>query len=291
MGSKILIVDGNNLAYRAYYKFSGLTGPGGKPTSCIYGFPFILKSIISKFKPDYVYVVFDGHKDKRRCKIHPSYKERKQKLGFDFEDFKRQKEEVMALVTRLNCQVIFHSEMEADDLIYLLCRRLRGEKMILSSDKDFNQLVNAETSIYNPSKEIRITTKTIERHFGYTPEQAVDYLCLTGDSSDNIPGYPGIGEKRGMDFLKEHSSIRKFLKSNAQHKLIKNALLAEIYTRNRYLIDLRYFYRKFLLGLQIPKLGKPLFDAIYVAKISRQYAINTFSKTDFLITFKNLKQQ
>jgi DNA polymerase-1 len=282
-------VDGNNLLYRAYYKFRGLTSPGGKPTSCIYGFPFILKSVISKFNPDFVYVVFDGGRDRHRIKIHPEYKKREQKLGFDYEDFKKQKEEVMALCTRLNCQVIFKQDMEADDLIYLLTRRLEGKKLILSSDKDFNQLLSNGVEIYNPSKEVKVTLKSIERHFGYTAEQTVDYLILTGDKSDNIPGYPGIGEKRAMGFLKEYSSIRKYLKEEKHHKLINNALLAEIYARNKYLIDLRYFYRKYLLGLQIPLFGKPLFDAVYVAKISRQYSINTFSKTDFLKIFKDLK--
>ena len=137
----ILLIDGNNLLYRCYYKFSGMVSKKGKPSSMVFGYPYTLRSLLNRFEPKEVYNVFDGGRDRKRMEILPTYKEREQKLGFDIDDFREQKQVVMDLLTNMNLSVIWERYKEADDLIYILVRKLskNNKVIIVSSDKDFNQ--------------------------------------------------------------------------------------------------------------------------------------------------------
>ena len=288
---KILLIDGNNLLFRCYYKFSGMVSKSGIPSSMVFGYPYTLRSVVNRFNPKMVINVFDGGKNPKRLEIHPEYKQRDPKLGFDIDDFKAQKEEVMKFLLRLNNHVVWERHTEADDWIYTLARKFKKkyEVIVISSDKDFNQLVDKGVTCFNPHKGISITPKNMERHFGYSPEECVDWLILDGDSSDNIPGYKGMGPKTIRLFLNEHASIKKYLKGGFSFKRINNELLDNIYRRNRILIDLAYFYRKFTKKSPIPYYGIPKFDKDYIWQFSNNYDINTFLKSDFQKPFKNLK--
>ena len=289
--NSILLIDGNNLLFRCYYKFAGMVSKSGTPSSMVFGYPYTLRSAINKFNPYMVINVFDGGKDNNRLGIHQDYKKREPKLGFDIEDFKVQKEMVMKLLLSLNNHVVWERYKEADDFIYSLVRKYKKKYdiIIVSSDKDFNQLVEKGVTCFNPHKGISITHKNMKRHFGYDPYECVDWLILDGDSSDNIPGYKGLGPKTIRAFLDEHSSIKKYLKGGFSFKRINNELLATVYKRNRYLIDLAYFYRKFNRKTSIPFYGIPKFDRDKIWRISTNYDINTFLKTDFQKPFKKLK--
>ena len=291
MKKTIVLVDGNNLLYRCYFKFGGMVNKQGLPSSMVFGYPYVLKSLINKFNPKKVINVFDGGKSPERVKLLPDYKKREPKLGFDIDDFRVQKQVIMGLLPALNTSVIWQRHHEADDLIYMLARKYQRKYkiIIISSDKDFNQLVNENVICHNPHKGIEITPKNMGHRFGYEPHECVDWLILEGDKSDNIPGYKGMGEKRIRDFLNMHSSIAIYLKSNMQYKKLDNALLADIYKRNRCLIDLAYYFRKFNRGMKIPFVGKPRFAKHYIWEIADQYDINTFKKKDFLEPFKNLE--
>lgn len=293
MRNKILIIDGNNLLFRCYFKFGGMVNKSGLPSSMVFGYPYVLKSLINKFKPYKVINVFDGGKSKERLRILPDYKKRDPKLGFDIEDFKSQKEEVMKLLSALNTDIVWERGYEADDLIYLLVRKLKKENdiIIVSSDKDFNQLVSDNVICHNPHKGIEITPKNMKHRFGYEPHECVDWLILDGDKSDNIPGYSGMGEKRIREFLDIHSSITIYLKNDMQYKKLNNALLADIFKRNKYLVDLAYYYRKFNRGMKIPFIHfRSGFNKHYVWEVCDKYDINMFKRKDFLTPFKNLKQ-
>ena len=289
----ILIVDGNNLLYRCYYKFQGMVSKSGTPSSMVFGYPNVLKSMLNRFNPQKVFNVFDGGRDKNRLAILPTYKEREPKLGFDIDSFRDQKNVVMELCYNLSMHVVQERYKEADDLIYMLVRKLKKKYnlIIISSDKDFNQLVEPGVSCFNPHKGLEITNKNMLHRFGYLPGECVDYLILDGDSSDKIPGYKGMGEKTIRKFLDEHSSIKLYLSSKLQFKKINNALLEEIYKRNRYLIDLAYFFRKFhrKFNIPLPYGDSPGFNNPFIYKVADKYDINTFLKPDFQKPFKNLK--
>jgi DNA polymerase I len=288
-----LIIDGNNLLFRCYYKFTGMVSKSGIPSSMVFGYPYTLRSLLNRFTPHVVYNVFDGGKDLLRKEILPDYKLRDQKLGFDIEDFKLQKDVIMELCYNMGMHVIQQRHKEADDFIYMLVRKLdkTHKVIIVSSDKDFNQLVTSNITCFNPHQGIEITHKNMRHRFGYEPQECVDYLILDGDSSDNIPGYKGMGEKTIRLFLDSHSSIKNYLTNKFQFRKLDNALVESIYKRNRFLIDLAYFYRKNHRKLKLPYLyGKePKFNKMFLHTVCDKYDINTFLKSDFQKPFKALK--
>jgi DNA polymerase I len=293
MPNKTLIVlDGNHLAYRAYYKFPNLKTFDGVNTSIVYGIPYITESLIRRLSPDRAIIAIDGGRSEYRKSLLPSYKEREQKLGFNRQDFYRQRKDALDIMKTLGIQVVGKKGFEADDLIAMLCRRYTDagwKVIILSADKDFNQLIGIDVSVFNTGKGIMFTKENLYDQVGYEPCQCVDYLCLRGDKSDGIPGYPGMGEKKSKGFIKKFTSIRFFLHSPEIFGNVDKSKLKDIYTRNRHLIDLNYFYRKFLFKVPIPTENQiPEFSEIKLKKLCNIFETNSFLKPQFINTYKHL---
>ena len=296
-----IIFDANNLMHRAYHRFNQFTDAMGNPTSVIYGVPFVVESQIRKFQPDLVIAVFDGCRSKHRLKICPEYKgKRNDKIDFDREDFARQKEVSMQMLFDLGVSVVYNEDQEADDMIYMVVKLLQkqnvGTIIIISSDKDFNQLATTkDVVIFNPHNQEKITVNTCKHFKGYEPHQTVDYLTLIGDDSDNIKGYLGIGEKRATQFLEKYGSIAKFLRSNETSSLVHKPTLEKLYKKNHLLIGLRAFHLKYMRNVQVkwlnnepfPKPNKSAFE-----NYCGTYTLKSFLKEkSFYETFKNLSQR
>lgn len=291
---QVLVIDGNHLCHRAYHKFANLRTIDGDKTSIIYGGLFILHSLIEKFGPDKVITVFDSDRSKFRLDILPDYKKREPKLGFDPVDFHGQKDIMICMLKYLDVPVVMKTGFEADDLITQVATKYsqKGwEVVIVTGDKDFNQLVKPGIIIWNVNKNFQITHYNMLSKIGYRPDQCVDYLTLLGDSSDNIPGYPGMGEKRTSDFLKQFDSIENFLitKDAKFGKLDRNQL-KELKYRNKRLIDLKLFYRKFLKDKPIPyRFGENNgMDLSSFEKFTKKFELSSFNKPNFINTFKEL---
>lgn len=294
MSRKVLIIDGNNLAHRAYHKYSNMRATDGTPSSVTFGFPYILRSLLGIHKPAEVLVVFDGGRDKNRKKVWPEYKDRERRPDFDYKDFQKQKKDTKKILKYLG---IAYSEIkgtEADDIIWLYTRRyarMGNMVVIVSTDKDFNQLISPKVSLWNPFKNLRITHKNIEQQYGYTPQQCVDYLILDGDNSDNIPGYPKVGKKRAMGFIENYGSIKAYLIGNQpEDKLIKRKELEEVFLRNRQLIDIRLHCRRYFKGFDysITNPSKGKLDHRKLSLICSDYSISTFIRDDFTKHFEKL---
>jgi len=290
--NKLVLVDGDNLLYRAYFKFGNLTDENGRASGIIFGFPYILRSSLVRLKPDKVVAVFDGGKSIHRLSLLPNYKQREQKLGFDPDSFHAQKEEIKHLLQFMGCHVICGKGLEADDLIYHVVKHHPDwGTTLISADKDFHQMLGPKFSIWSPAKSLLLTPKNVERYFPYNPETCVDYLCLIGDDSDKIPGIPSVGPVRAAKFLYTYGSIAQFLrmpKENPFPQLGRDQTIA-ILKRNRKLINLSYHYNIFGRKVQLPYLNyKANFNMVEIAKVSRKYNCNTLVKTDFIETFKNL---
>lgn len=287
--NKLLLVDGDNMLHRAYHQFGGFTSKGGAPSSMIFGLPYILRRMIVKFEPDTVLVCFDGGRHEKRLKTLPGYKDRDKRGDFDYESYVSQKEDVMELLCHLGCYVAHQVGQEADDLIYIATRKYSDHDIVIvSSDKDFHQLISDTVSIYSPAKESVLTPSSLRRHVDYSPEQCVEYLILDGDKSDKIPGYPGMGEKRIKAFFLMYGSIKNYMAQDTRG-FMERPKLKEVYKRNKLLIDLKYFWRKHNRKQQLPiKVDPPLFNAIKVAIIARKYNSTTLTKVDFIKTFKNI---
>lgn len=294
---RILIIDGNNCMYRAYHTYSRLQN-NGKPVSIIYGMPILVNSLINQFKPDKVYICWDGGKSPIRLSINPQYKAfRKKKTEEEAKAFYHQRDEVMKLFYALGIRQYIHPKVEADDFIYMLTRKLSKDKdnkiTIISTDKDFHQLITSNIKIYNTANKNLIHKKNLKHLYGYSPKECVDYLSLIGDDSDNISGYKGIGESKAKGLISEFSSIENFLNSDKDFAKIDKKILAEIYLRNKELIDLKYFYKKHLKGKQklTPYNGnkKPKFNEDGLIRICNMYSIKSLKEKNFINNYKNKK--
>lgn len=291
--NKILIIDGNNLLYRAYNQYKSMSYKG-KSSSIIFGFPYILRSQILLHKPDEVLVVFDGGRSKERKNLLPTYKQKEKRSDFNIEDFISQKETLKLILDCYGIPHIEHKGTEADDIIWLYVRRLKRFKenkhiVILTTDKDYNQFISNKVSIWNPWKGIRITYKNCKNIFGYEPEQCVDFLVLTGDTSDNIPGLPGIGPVRAMNLLNKYGTIEDYLLNGEEEKLFPKKELESIYLLNRQLIDIRLFCRRHLKDIKIELPNKPKkVNKKELAIILSDYGVKHLLKTEFIQTFKDL---
>lgn len=293
MNREVVVLDGNHLAYRAYYKFPNLRTLDGVNTSIIYGIPYVCESLIRRLNPLEVIMVFDGgHSPYRKLLLH-NYKKRDKKLGFDRTDFYRQKDEATKIMLALGVKVVVKRGWEADDLITLIAKRYARQRIrtvIVSGDKDFNQLIDKYTSVYNSTKGILYDRGNLREHVGYDPEQCLDYLSLCGDKSDNIPGYQGMGPKRTMQLLDKYGSIKGYLKSGDTFGKMDNKKLTELRVLNQKLIGLKYFYRKFMRNMPIPWLEDNVFDMERLKGLCRLYETNSFLKPQFLKTYKDINK-
>lgn len=292
MKDKYLLIDGNNILHRAYHQYKNMRSSDGKPSGVVFGAPYILWSLIRNHKPTDVLVVFDGGRDKNRLAVHPEYKKRQPKADFDYEDFISQKTDVQRIFECLGVKMAFKKGLEADDIIWLYARRLsrKGQVMIVSTDKDFVQLIDKNISLWNPWKNERISHLNYHKHYKFSPAQCVDYLILDGDKSDNIPGYKGVGEKTAIKFLNDYTSIENYLSDDKlADKKIKKELLVDIYKRNKLLIDIKFFCKTTKLKLtDIPIIKPEKINKKELALVCSDYDINLFSKDDFILTYKKI---
>src|SRR5512135_2499185 len=236
---RLYLLDGMALAYRAYYAFiqRPLVNAKGENTSAVYGFVTFLNRILSQEYPDHIAVVFDTAKPTFRHKAYPEYKATRQKMP---EDLSPQIGILKDVVRAYNIPSIELDGFEADEIMGTLARRAEKENVLtflVTADKDFMQLVTNKVKIYRPGKQGTdaeiVSFKEVEAKFGVTPDKVVDVLGLIGDTSDNVPGVPGVGEKTAIPLIQQYGSIEdvysnidKILQKGLKAKLETNKELA-----------------------------------------------------------------
>ncbi len=211
---KLFLFDGSALAYRAHFALAkaSLSNRMGEPTGAIFGFLNILLRILERYHPDQLAVVFDAPGETARHRKFPDYKATRDKMP---DELAIQLPKLKELLRSMGIPVVEREGIEADDIIGTLAKRAsdRGlEVWIVSGDKDFVQLVNSRTFLLIPGIGKKRGDNLLDRNavlekYGVSPEQFVDYLALVGDSSDNIPGVSGIGEKTAQKLLQEFGSL------------------------------------------------------------------------------------
>lgn len=251
---KLLLIDGQNYAYRAFFAYSKLKHKGNQ-VGMIYGMPSMIGGLLKKFKPCTVIICWESDQySEHRLKVYRDYKKRNTRKLMDYKSFEEQKNHVQTALSKLGIAQVYIPGLEGDDVIYKLSRLApsRGFKeiVIVSGDKDFNQLIELDGSIkvYNENKKEIINFFNCKSIFGYSHTRCIDYLILTGDKSDNIPGYGGIGDKKAKAFIKDNGSVKRFLQSYKEYHGIDRDKLLEVWKRNRILIDLKFHYEKFVKG-------------------------------------------
>ncbi len=207
----LYLVDGSSYIYRAYYAIRHLSSPSGHPTNAIYGFIQMLLKLLKDYNPQHVAVVFDAGRTTFRTEMYPEYKANRAAMP---DDLRVQMEPIREVVRGFNIPTLELQGYEADDIIGALAGRFAargGRVVVVTGDKDLMQIVTDHVTLLDTmkGKESRIAD-VIER-FGVPPELVIDILGLAGDSSDNIPGVPGIGEKTATKLIQEFGSLDALL--------------------------------------------------------------------------------
>ena len=215
MPQKLLLIDASNHAYRAYHAIqSDMRAPDGFPTRAIYGFTRMLLAILREHKPDYAALIFDrGHSF--RNALFPDYKGQRPDMP---DDLRRQWPELVPLAEATGLTVFNLPDTEADDIIGTLAVRFASPEVdvkIVSGDKDFCQLVNEHIHILDLLKGQELGPKEVEERWGIPPARIIDLLSLMGDASDNVPGIPGVGEKKAAQYLQKYGDMEAVLANHA----------------------------------------------------------------------------
>jgi len=210
---KLFLIDGYSLLYRAYYAIRRLSTSQGFPTNAIYGFLSMLRKLQEKEGLHYLGIVFDVKGPTIRHEAYKEYKAHRKPMP---EDLSVQIPVLKKILKAMHIPFFEYEKYEADDVLGSLAQKASSKKIhtvIVSTDKDLFQLVDESTTMYNPAKEIYLDEKTVEEEFGVPPREVVDVLALWGDSSDNVPGVPGVGEKTSKDLIRQFHSIENMLKN------------------------------------------------------------------------------
>lgn len=198
--------------YRAYHAIRALTGPDGRSTNAVYGFITMLRKLVSDQKPEHVAAAFDLRGPTFRNEIDKEYKANRRPMP---EDLVEQVEGVHEACRALGVPIVTHQGFEADDVIGTLATRAAASGMdvvIVTGDKDFFQLVNDRIHVFNPRDDgIWYDADGVRDKFGVSPNQVVDMLALMGDTSDNIKGVPGIGEKGARELVTTFGTLDELL--------------------------------------------------------------------------------
>lgn len=230
---KLLLLDGNSLAYRAFFALPPLTNSQGIHTNSVYGFTTMLQKILEEEQPTHILVAFDAGKTTFRHSTYTEYKGGRQKTPPELSE---QFPYLRKLVEAYNMKRYELENYEADDIIGTLARQAESKGLpvvVISGDKDLTQLATDNTTVYITRKGMtdieHYTPAHIEEKYGLKPLQIIDMKGLMGDASDNIPGVPGVGEKTAIKLLKEHPSVEEVYEnidamkaSKMKEKLVAN---------------------------------------------------------------------
>jgi DNA polymerase I len=204
----LVLVDGSSYLYRAFFALPPLTSPTGEPTGAIYGVTNMMKKLMAEYGPEHIAVVFDASGKTFRDEIFEEYKATREPMP---DDLRAQVESLNELVEALGFPLLKVSGVEADDVIGTLAKRGAEEGMrvlISTGDKDMAQLVEGDkVTLINTMSDTRLNREGVKEKFDVWPEQIVDYLALVGDSSDNIPGVPGVGPKTAAPLLQHFGTL------------------------------------------------------------------------------------
>jgi DNA polymerase I len=214
----LYILDAFSLIFQVFHAIPEMTGPSGQPTQAVFGIFRDMLNILRDRKPEYIAAAFDGPGRVFRQDLYEDYKANRAEMPADLVP---QIPVIQRVFEGFQVPVLIVPGMEADDIIATLARR--GEERgldvtICTADKDARQLLSDQVRILNLRKNAVIDAAALEKEWGIRPDQVVDFLSLTGDAVDNVPGVPGIGEGFAATFLKQFGTLDNLLENVAQVK-------------------------------------------------------------------------
>lgn len=283
---RLFLIDGSALAYRSYFAFirNPLINSKGENTSAVFGFTNSILKILRDENPDFMAVVFDTKAPTFRHEIFKDYKSTRAKMPQEMAD---QLPRIREVTESMNLPILEVEGFEADDLMGTLAKKAKEKGLqvvLVTGDKDFLQLVDEDVKVLNPKRggeepEL-LDRKGVEDKLGVPPDKVIELLALMGDTSDNVPGIPGVGEKTALELIKKFGTLEKVLKNaelvkrkNVQKGLKEHADLARlskrlvtIDTNVPFELDLSHLQRK---GFDLPRL-KELFKELEFTKLLQE---------------------
>lgn len=246
---RLLLVDGHYYLYRSFYAIRGLRNSRGEPTNAIYGYAKALRKMFADLEPDLAAIVWDSGLPARRTILQPDYKQNRTAMP---DDLRPQEEWLQENISLFGPASVSAENTEADDLIASYARAAAAEGVeviIATNDKDILQLTCETIRIYSTAKTDAgqegfrlLGTPEVQQKWGVSPSRIADVLALTGDSSDNIPGVPGVGSKTAVSLITAYGSVENLLTCAADipNPRLRDKILAsrEIIIANREMVRL-----------------------------------------------------
>jgi DNA polymerase-1 len=229
MTKTIYLVDASAFIHRSYHAIRHLSTKDGRPTNAVYGFLATLNKLLKDKKPEYLAVAYDAKGPGFRHEMFPEYKANRPPMP---EDLIAQQEPIRKIVEALGLPSVEINGLEADDLIATLCRKALDDGyqvVIVSADKDFYQLLSDDVAMYdpNPKRESAMDVAALKEKLGLTPGEFLEAQGLMGDSTDNIPGVPGVGEKTAAKLIGEYHNLENLYEhvEDIKQKKLKENLI------------------------------------------------------------------
>jgi DNA polymerase-1 len=231
---RLFLIDGSSYIYRAYFAIRHLSNAKGLATNAVFGFVNMLLKVVREQQPDHLAVVFDAKGPTFRKEIYPEYKATRAQMPADLVP---QVPIIKEVVRAFNMPAIEKEGFEADDIIATLAKRFAAEGLevtVVTGDKDLMQVVSERIQLLDTMKEKVTGLAEVAERFGGGPEKVIEVQALAGDSSDNVPGVPGVGEKTAVKLIQEFGSVENLLanldqiKGKLQEKLREFGELARL---------------------------------------------------------------
>ena len=252
---KVYLIDGSGIIYRSFYAISDLKTSTGLTTNAIYGFTSTLLKILKENKPEYIAVFFDMPLPTFRHKTFEKYKEKRKPMP---DELSGQISKIKEIINCFGIKYIEIEGFEADDLIASFvekCKDKNCQIFIIGSDKDIFQLLDENIFIINPINYEIIDKEWVIKKYGFAPNKMADFIALAGDTTDNIPGIPGIGEKTAISLLLRFNSLEEIYNNIEK---IESEKLKEKIRKNKEIA---------ILSKNLAKLSKDVFDEINLEDI------------------------
>lgn len=205
----VYLVDGSSYVHRAYHAIRHLSNSKGFPTNAAFGFAKMVLKLFQDRRPEYLAIAFDMKGPTFRHTIYKEYKANRPPMP---EDLSLQLPHIRTIVKGLNVVMMEREGYEADDVIGTLARGMEEKGfrvVIVTGDKDFRQLITPLTSLWDTMKDSYMDLDAFRKEYGLEPSQVIDMMGLAGDTSDNVPGVPGVGEKTAMALIREYGSMEE----------------------------------------------------------------------------------
>ncbi|AJE04258.1 DNA polymerase I [Geobacter pickeringii] len=274
----LYLIDGSSYIYRAYFAIRHLSSPKGFPTNALYGFTQMLLKVIKDRRPDHIAVVFDVGRTTFRTELYPDYKANRSAMP---DDLVPQIAPIKEMVRAFNIPVLELAGYEADDIIGTIARECeeRGmEAVVVTGDKDLMQIVSDRVTLLDTMKEKVSGIPEVRERFGVGPEAVIDILGLAGDTSDNIPGVPGIGEKTAMKLIQEFGSLDSLLERAGEVKGKTGEKLREFADQARLSRQLATIVRDVPMTFDFATFAASSPDNRRLAELFKEYGFTTLMK-------------